>query len=251
MFGPTPDWYDDRACQGMSSVFFPPSDDDLNPTDDERQGEHAAKEVCAACAVSEQCLTAAVERGKPEAGGTGHDPGVWGGANRWERIWMTNASPEQRAEIQALHEELGDDGARRLREWFEEVGPPLSVMDGFIPEQVAVRWGVPPIVAAKWMARAKVGRKHSYGPVLRAILVPLGDGDWTPRMELVRVGIEANEQHLSEIFENGADDVPDRTYRSSPRMVQHALRERKRWNQVEVKEINGEEHLRLRAAPAP
>ena len=170
---------------------------------------------------------------------------------------MSNADAAQLSELRALHAELGSEGALRLREWFEQVGPPAESMKAAIPEQVAVRWGVPPSLVVEWMKRDRVGRGQTGGPVLRAILVPLGDGDWTPRSELVRVGIEANEQYLKDnpdVAASENDGPADgatgrRSYRSSPRIVQHVLRERKRWDQVEVKEINGEEHMRLRPAP--
>jgi WhiB family redox-sensing transcriptional regulator len=68
-FAPTQtDWYDDAACRDAETdVFFPKSDADTE----------AAKAICAACPVREECLEFAIE--------TRPSDGVWGGLTPIER----------------------------------------------------------------------------------------------------------------------------------------------------------------------
>lgn len=63
-------WRDDAACFGVDpEVFFPENDD--------YEGVHAAKMVCARCPVRADCLDYALTRG--ERGG------IWGGLTEKER----------------------------------------------------------------------------------------------------------------------------------------------------------------------
>ena len=67
VFAPT-DFFDDAACRSAdTTVFFPVSDADAG----------AAKEICAACPVREECLEFALE--------TRPSDGVWGGLTPIER----------------------------------------------------------------------------------------------------------------------------------------------------------------------
>ena len=65
-----PDWYDEAQCQGTSQqIFFPQKN---SP-----QLESIAKSICAACAVTEQCLEYALLTRQTE--------GIWGGKTAKER----------------------------------------------------------------------------------------------------------------------------------------------------------------------
>lgn len=60
------DWRNNAACRGMNPAIFFPELGNHN---------HAAKQICAGCPVSQQCADA----------GAGEDFGVWGGLNPMER----------------------------------------------------------------------------------------------------------------------------------------------------------------------
>lgn len=63
-------WRDRAACRGAEvTVFFPDAGDSV--------GIAEAKEICAACPVSGECLSYAVETNQTE--------GIWGGATWGER----------------------------------------------------------------------------------------------------------------------------------------------------------------------
>lgn len=63
-------WYEEAACASYpAEVFFPPDDGPL--------AANAAKAICEACPVREECLAFALETAQAE--------GVWGGADAGER----------------------------------------------------------------------------------------------------------------------------------------------------------------------
>lgn len=63
-------WYEDAACASHpAEMFFPPSDDS--------SAARAAKTICAACPVRDECLSFALETAQSE--------GVWGGMDAGER----------------------------------------------------------------------------------------------------------------------------------------------------------------------
>jgi WhiB family redox-sensing transcriptional regulator len=67
-------WWAEAACRGTDpELFFP----DGGSTSSSRRQEARAKEICASCPVSRQCLVWAL--------GTGQPAGVWGGATESER----------------------------------------------------------------------------------------------------------------------------------------------------------------------
>jgi WhiB family redox-sensing transcriptional regulator len=69
-FGVQEPWYEDAACTTYpAEVFFPPSDAPSDAT--------AAKAICEACPVREECLSFALETAQAE--------GVWGGMDAGER----------------------------------------------------------------------------------------------------------------------------------------------------------------------
>lgn len=68
-------WQRHAACRGLEAeIFYPPDSDDAG--DDEAAFE--AKAVCAACAVSGECLEYAITVREKE--------GVWGGQTAAERV---------------------------------------------------------------------------------------------------------------------------------------------------------------------
>ncbi|MCY3584149.1 MAG: WhiB family transcriptional regulator [Acidimicrobiaceae bacterium] len=68
-------WQRHAACRGLEAeIFYPPDSDDTG--DDEAAFE--AKAVCAACAVSGECLEYAIAVREKE--------GVWGGQTAAERV---------------------------------------------------------------------------------------------------------------------------------------------------------------------
>jgi len=74
--GDTP-WRGQAECRRSSSItaFFPPSHFELKPEKDER--EEAARALCRACAVQQECLEYALDVREPH--------GIWGGLNELER----------------------------------------------------------------------------------------------------------------------------------------------------------------------
>lgn len=70
------DWQHRGACRGPhAAVFFPPAQFERKSERIER--EHRAKEICASCPVSDECLDYAVTIREPH--------GIWGGLNEAER----------------------------------------------------------------------------------------------------------------------------------------------------------------------
>jgi WhiB family redox-sensing transcriptional regulator len=70
LWEPEHSWREDSACSGADSeVFFPPSEDEA--------AAMAAKKICAACPVQEQCLQYALATNQTE--------GVWGGLSSGDR----------------------------------------------------------------------------------------------------------------------------------------------------------------------
>ena len=64
------DWQRHAACKGLEAAIFYPSEDD--------EAAFEAKSVCAACAVSGECLEYAITVREKE--------GVWGGQTAAERV---------------------------------------------------------------------------------------------------------------------------------------------------------------------
>ena len=77
-FDDIPTWRDEAVCRGFDiEVFFPDEGD--------AAAISAAKDICAACPVLDDCLAYAVEHNQTE--------GIWGGTTRQERrrlrrIWL-------------------------------------------------------------------------------------------------------------------------------------------------------------------
>jgi WhiB family redox-sensing transcriptional regulator len=71
-------WREIASCKGVDGdVFFPASED--------LQGINAAKEICSACSVADECLSYAIETNQTE--------GIWGGMTarqrrRLRRSWL-------------------------------------------------------------------------------------------------------------------------------------------------------------------
>jgi WhiB family redox-sensing transcriptional regulator len=70
------DWSLLAACRGgEGSIFFSP--DTSERKEDRFERERMAKRICAGCAVTAECLDAAIERRETH--------GIWGGLNEIER----------------------------------------------------------------------------------------------------------------------------------------------------------------------
>ncbi len=70
------DWSLLAACRGgEGSLFFSP--DTSERKEDRIEREQMAKRICAGCAVTAECLDAAIERRETH--------GIWGGLNEIER----------------------------------------------------------------------------------------------------------------------------------------------------------------------
>ena len=68
-------WQRHAACRGLEAeIFYPPDSDDAGDDD----AAYEAKAVCAACAVSGECLEYAIAVREKE--------GVWGGQTAAERV---------------------------------------------------------------------------------------------------------------------------------------------------------------------
>ncbi len=73
------EWQDKAACRGPhGDVFFPPIITERR--EEKRERERKAKSICAQCAVTDECLSHALEEGEHH--------GVWGGTNETERRRM-------------------------------------------------------------------------------------------------------------------------------------------------------------------
>ena len=70
MWEPTEGWRDEAACGGVESALFVPAGEEESLT-------AAAKSICAACPVVEECLQYAIATNQSE--------GVWGGMTGAER----------------------------------------------------------------------------------------------------------------------------------------------------------------------
>lgn len=68
-------WQDRAACRGQGHLLFFGADGERQPERDAR--ERRAKQMCAGCPVSTQCLNAAIDRNDKH--------GTWGGLNEDER----------------------------------------------------------------------------------------------------------------------------------------------------------------------
>ena len=73
-------WRDQAGCRGLDpDLFFPDDGDNV--------GIERAKQVCAPCPVSWECLSYAVETNQTE--------GIWGGTTRGERRRLRRALLKQ------------------------------------------------------------------------------------------------------------------------------------------------------------
>ena len=73
------EWQDKAACRGPHvDLFFPPVITERR--EEKRVRELKAKSICAQCAVTDDCLSHALE--------VGEHHGVWGGTNEIERRHM-------------------------------------------------------------------------------------------------------------------------------------------------------------------
>ena len=270
-----------RACRGLSHIFFPPEPEewytDPDPPESlvvavERSSEQEAKLVCGGCGHAEACLTESLAEAEPGHGRFGHQPGVRAGFNRWERLWLTHATPQQLEQIRQTSDKLGQQKAISLREWFEHVGPPAESLIGRTAAEIAIGNGVPRTVARQWLDDAGLtGRNQRRGAPLKALESLLSDGDWLPRslcadllIEACWADLEDKDPDLAAEFKEAearAED-PDwaagfrdddteivgsslkRDSRHPVRVVQTLLRERKRWGQVASATVGGEEWLR-------
>ncbi len=86
-------WHDLAACRGLSSELFYPQDDDAIA---------AAKAVCAACDVSNQCLEHALSVREKE--------GIWGGTTERERRSLIRRRRRAAARQRALEAEQAIQG---------------------------------------------------------------------------------------------------------------------------------------------
>jgi len=68
-------WYEQAACLGRDTDEFYPGENERGPR--RRRREAAAKQVCARCGVSTQCLRWALQTQEPH--------GIWGGLSAEER----------------------------------------------------------------------------------------------------------------------------------------------------------------------
>jgi WhiB family redox-sensing transcriptional regulator len=69
-------WQDESACRGLDTDLFYSADFARGAP--KRKQEAAAKAICAACPVIDQCLARALEIGEAH--------GIWGGMNPEERV---------------------------------------------------------------------------------------------------------------------------------------------------------------------
>lgn len=77
------DWIDDAACRTTDIDFIPPPD---LPRWDAYRLEHAAKAICATCAVRNPCLLWALDN---------QEFGIWGGTTANERARMRGVKNKQ------------------------------------------------------------------------------------------------------------------------------------------------------------
>ena len=247
-------WTQDAACSDLRSAFFPAvdwdellleaKDVDEDPFEEviERGGEADAKQICGTCTVRDECLTDIYN--EPPA--SGQPMGSYGGLNRWERSWLMRASEDELKELQQIDEALGYEGARQLKLWFEEIGPPASDLRGKIPVELSVRYGVPAYVASRWMRRAGVpGRRRHRTSWTEAVFETLGTGEWKPREEVMKVVVAAIPEAR---VKQKAALMSCNELRARNRIAQDAIRERKRYDQIEERiDDDGTRWLRLLA----
>jgi WhiB family redox-sensing transcriptional regulator len=75
-----PSWRADAACRSQSAVhFFAPAHFERKPEKDAREG--AARALCRACPVQQECLEFSMMVQEPH--------GIWGGLNELERKRLT------------------------------------------------------------------------------------------------------------------------------------------------------------------
>ena len=217
----------------------------------ERAGEAVAKKICVRCPVINHCLKDIVDAPLQEGG---QPDGVFGGLNRWERIMFMRATDSEDegtlAALRVLHQELGHAGALELRQHFEAVGPPVDSMKGTIPSELSVRHGVPASLARRWQQRAGVPSRRRERTVWTQTLFDLlSPGEWKPRVEIIRIVAAAVPEWrvLEKVKRTGLSEARVRS-----RFAQDAVRERKRYNQIEEYiEPDGTRRIRLRATDTP
>lgn len=85
MVEPENDWRNQAACKGLDpEIFF--SSDAFESKQEKDEREVAAKAVCAACPVREQCLDYALRAGERY--------GIWGGLTELERRSLQRRRPD-------------------------------------------------------------------------------------------------------------------------------------------------------------
>ena len=207
----------------------------------ERAGELAAKKVCCMCPVIERCLKDVQDAPLP----SGQPDGVFGGLNRWERIWLSRVPVESYKVLHELNKRLGHRGCLELRKTFEEEGPPADEMKGCIPAEVSAKHGVPVSIAREWMQKAGIqGRRRERNVWTQVLFDALAKGEWLPRTEVLKeVAAAVPEYRAIEKAEYNKTSVE----RARSRFAQDAIRERKRYNQIEERvDENGNREIRMK-----
>lgn len=138
-------WRTNANCIGKHDLFF--GGRGLAVTA-ERANEDQCKQVCQQCTVIDDCFAYAVGISATEL-----TPGVYGGANRWEREWTASATDREIEQLRHLYSEHGHVGAQQIRAAVEQAGPPdRTHLDGRSASAVAREYGVPVRTAANWYA---------------------------------------------------------------------------------------------------
>ena len=202
----------------------------------ERLREAEARQICVACPVRAQCLA--------DVASDDHQPiGVFGGLNRWERMWLQAADPDQKQELRSLGEALTPQQCIELREDFIEHGPPRSGLRGVMPNEIAVRYGVPTSVAARWVERAGSPKPHKgRTPQTEAILLTLGEGEWIERSV---VQAAAEQAVPLERARDTADERGVTEERAREMIAFRCIDDRKTCRSILEREIGGVSHMRL------
>ena len=188
------DWRSQAACVGHFDTFFPDNED-------ERCNEATAKRICRWCPVIDECLQEAVTSSDPQL------PGVYGGANRWERIELGALSPQQLDDVETLNRELGHTKSAKLRAHFEKTGPDREDLLGLHVAEISARWNVPRDAAQTWLDQHGIkGRNRRRSPQTEAVFSRLETGEWINKNELHHISgvacepddIETNRRHKGE-----------------------------------------------------
>ena len=202
----------------------------------ERLGEATARQVCAVCPVRAECL-ADVQRDN-------HQPvGVFGGLNRWERMWLQAADPDQKQELHDLAKSLTPQQCIELREAFIETGPQRRNMRGAMPNEIAVRYGVPSGVAARWVEQTGASAPHKgRTPQTEAILRVLGEGEWIEKSVVQSAAEQAvpTERAMATAADQGVSEA-----RAREMIAFRCIDDRKTCRSIVERDIDGVAHMRL------